>query len=320
MGGFGGSRGSFTPSLPPERGRSPAPPDFPRFCFLGVLAQNESPGDFYFFFLFLGTHSRVETGGILGGVEPRLLPTCERDWDSQSREQGPHPWNAGDPREEEQHQEPGASRCVPTLGAAPPRGAGLWGPESPAQSLGRRGENPQKRVRSGKQRVNGCGSPRSGSHTPLPRAGLTHPGLGPAPRHPRAAPAAPSPARASAGESRGSRGDGGGSLRPPRAARPRGRPVPSGTGRQPQNAEATGKWGAPRGSRGGPGAAAAPASPRPLRYRPPGCRGGFWAEPAERDGEGMTSAHYSRLGSAPALFRAVTLQPREFGPKEAEFG
>lgn len=263
MGGFGDSRGSFTPSLPPERGRSPAPPDFPRFCFLGVLAQNESPGDFYFFFLFLGTHSRVETGGILGGIEPRLLPTCERDWDSQSREQGPHPWNAGDPREEEQHQEPGASRCVPTLGAAPPRGAGLWGPESPAQSLGRRGENPQKRVRSGKQRVNGCGSPRSGSHTPLPRAGLTHPGLGPAPRHPRAAPAAPSPARASAGESRGSRGDGGGLSARPEPRVPAPAPSRAGPAANPKMPKPPGNGERPGGPAGVPELRPPPPAPGP---------------------------------------------------------
>lgn len=174
---------------------------------------------------------------------------------------------------------------------APPRGAGLRGPESPGQSFGGRGESPEKRVRSGKERVNGSGSPRSGSHTPLPRAGLTHPGLGPAPRHPRAARVPrtrPEPPPVSPG------GPGGmGGVPPPAPSRAFPAPAasragPAGTPKMPNPPE-PGRAPTPRG----PGALAAPAGPRPLRQPPRGCSGGVLAEPAARDGEGMTSAHYS---------------------------
>lgn len=150
-----------------------------------------------FFSLIFRDSFTSRSGGDSRGAEPRLFPARERLRPHGTATPSPGtrhsiPGALRTPGRGAGHG-PGASRRVPTLGVAPPRGAGLWGPESPAQSFGRRGENPEKRVRSGKERVNGSGSPRSGSHTPLPRAGLTHPGLGPAPRHPRAAPAAPEP-------------------------------------------------------------------------------------------------------------------------------
>lgn len=175
-------------------GRSPVPlPTSPRCCFLGFLAQNESPGDFYFYFFFLflsffATLSRAQAErGILGG----LSPGCPRRvgiGNPGTRDTGQRSRNFGDPRE-------GIGTGIPEHPALSPpsgrllRGQRRFGAGKVRRShSGRGGDKPQKRVRSGKERVNGCGSPRSGSHTPLPRAGLTHPGLRPAPRHPRSAP------------------------------------------------------------------------------------------------------------------------------------
>lgn len=170
-------------------------PTSPRCCFLGFLAQNESPGDFYyFFFLFLSFFATL-TSPSGAGDSRGLSPGCPRRvgigiriGNPGTRDTGQRSRNAADPRE-------GIGTGIPEHPALSPpsgrllRGQRRFGAGKVRRShSGRGGDKPQKRVRSGKERVNGCGSPRSGSHTPLPRAGLTHPGLRPAPRHPRSAP------------------------------------------------------------------------------------------------------------------------------------